>query len=652
MRENEIITSQAVCQIEQAKVVWTDEGLPQSALYGDIYFSHSGGVQGALAEKQAVFVAGTALPARFAAGLSTAVLELGFGTGLSFLCTAMAFLNAMPPATDAKALPVLHFYSIEKHPWVAADFLRLVAAWPSLLPLAHELAEQWPQPVPGFHRRYLAGGKIALTLVYADVETALKQLHGPFDAFYLDGFSPAKNAAMWQVGVFRALARLAGVGARLATYSAARAVAEGLMNAGFLVEKVPGFGTKKHQLVAKLRDMPRTRRVPPPPCPTEVVVIGAGAAGLGTALALRRRQIPVTVYEQASALGAGASGNPAGIVCPHLSLDCHAMTRLSLMAAGFMRAEIARLQQAGCALAADFSGVIALARDAAHAERQAEIAQTVGLSLAVARWCDADELSELAGVPLCSPGWWYPAAGWIAPITWLKAMQRTADISVRCSAPVARLVWRNGFWVGEQACGAPVFQSKTLVLANAEQAAALLPELAHELTVCRGQVSWFDAELSSAVPSGLRLPVMREGYALDLPAGAQSGGGVTRLFGASFKPNDTDLSIRADEQRENAARLAAICANLAPSQKAMQQASARVALRVTTRDRLPMVGALQRATLAPGLWLNVGHGARGLTWTALLGEVLAAQMLGEPNVLPKSLAQALSPNRLTTRRTR
>jgi tRNA 5-methylaminomethyl-2-thiouridine biosynthesis bifunctional protein len=156
-------------------------------------------------------------------------------------------------------------------------------------------------------------------------------------------------------------------------------------------------------------------------------------------------------------------------------------------------------------------------------------------------------------------------------------------------------------------------------------------------------VSWLDSADLSYTPQGLRVPVMREGYALDLPARAGHSG--LRVFGASFKPKDVDLAIRAAEQQENAERLRAICADLAPSAQLMSEASARVALRVSSLDRLPLVGALRSANAAPGLWLNVGHGARGLTWGALLGEALAAQLCGEPNVLPQALEKALSPDR-------
>jgi len=662
---NELKTPQKHCQLELAEVAWSDEGLPRSLRYGDIYFSHTAGILGALAEKQAVFIAGTQLPARFAAGLSTAVLELGFGTGLSFLCTGWAWLNE-PVQQAAKApafRPVLNFYSIEKHPWHCADFLRLAAAWPQLLPLAQELADQWPQPVAGFHRRFLAGGRIALTLIYGDVDSALPQLHGPFDAFYLDGFSPSKNAAMWSDGVFRALARLGAPGARLATYSSARAVANGLMAAGFLVEKVPGTGLKKHQLVAQLRVLPRSRRPPTPARPQAVVVIGAGVAGMTTAQALHRRHVPVEVFEQAPLLGAGASGNPAGIISPLLSLDCNATTRLTLMGLGFMRAEILKLKHAGFEIAADFSGVIALARDEVHALRQAQIARELGLSGAVARWCTPEDLSALAGVPLALPGWWYSRVGWLSPVDWLAAMQSAAQIKVMYTTEVARLSWVDGAWVGTGACGARLFKSAQVVLANAEQAARLVPEIAPCLTVCRGQVSWLEQAFLPIDSPRLRVPVMREGYALDTPARAAHGNSGMRVFGASFKPGEVDLAIRTAEQQDNAERLRAICAALAPSAQAMSGASARVALRVASRDRLPLLGALQGGLgalqgglgdlqggqLAPGLWLNVGHGARGLTWGALLGEALAAMLCGEPNVLPMALEKALSPNRFTAR---
>ncbi|MHB1228903.1 MAG: FAD-dependent 5-carboxymethylaminomethyl-2-thiouridine(34) oxidoreductase MnmC [Halothiobacillus sp.] len=640
------------CQLVCADVVWSDDGLPSSALYGDIYFSHAAGLEGGFAEKRAVFIEGTQLPSRFSAGSTTSVLELGFGTGLSFLSTWAAFIDATPNSNGSgEPAPVLHFYSIEKHPWRREDFLRLAAAWPTLFPLAEALSAQWPDAVPGFHRRYLAGGQVVLTLIYADVEWALKQLHGPFDAFYLDGFSPSKNSVMWSDGVFRALARVGAPSARLATYSSARHVTSGLMAAGFEVEKVPGFGLKKHQLVAQLRYATRSRRPPPYHYPNSVVVIGAGVAGMTTARALMRRNILVQIFDRAPGLGAGASGNPAGIVSPLLSRDCNATTRLTQMGLGFMRADITQMQCAGHIIAANFSGAIQLARDPDHATRQAQIAQELNLAVSFARWCAPNELSVLAGVTLTEPGWWFPRAGWLTPVDWLTALQQVARIPIQHNTEVARLYREGGSWIGESTDGTRLFTSEQVVLANAENVGELLPEIAPFLTVCRGQMSWhmpMPMTLGSTQPM-LRVPLMREGYVLDLPHGVN--GGVyagARVFGASFKPGDLGLDIRESEQGENAERVAAIAPDLAMSSVAIHESSARVALRAASRDRLPMVGALTADPRVEGLWLNVGHGARGLTWGALLGEALAAELCGEPNVLPLSLGKALSPMRFFT----
>lgn len=622
------------CAISWADVKWQADGRPFSAEYGDIYYSAAGG----LAEKQAVFVDGCDLPARFASGLCTHVLELGFGTGLSFLVTWSSFLQQAPEPQASRhgAKPALFFYSIEKQPWSRADFLKLASQWPELAPLALELAAQWPDPVPGFHRRFLSGGRVVLTLVFGDVEWALKQLDGPFHAFYLDGFSPRLNAAMWSKGVFRALARLAADNAQVATYSSAHAVAEGLTAAGFLVEKAPGFGQKKHRLVATRRPMTRSRHPYRDKAPTSVVVIGAGIAGLTTAFAFARRQIDVIVIDGADTLGSGASGNPAGVLSPLLSRDCHAATQLTQMGLGFARAQIEGLQRAGFAVNAAFDGVVQLARDAIHAQRQQQIAQEQGYAPQFVQWLDASALSAKVGVAVTEPGWFFPSAGWVSPRDWLQTLQAHPRIALRLNTAIAELRCVDGLWCGYSVSGEVLFSSSSVVLANAGAVSSLLPEYASAIIACRGQVDWIER---SAIPphedAGCQVPLMREGYALDLPDGR-------RLFGASFKPGDQDLAWRRAERTENQDRLAALSMDLLQGLKQNTE-QGRVSLRATSRDRLPLVGVLPGQS---GLMVNSGHGSRGLTWCPLLAEMLAAQCCGEPNPVPRALQQALRPERV------
>ncbi len=634
------------CAISWADVQWRSDGSPFSPEYGDIYYSAAGGQE----EKKAVFLEGCALPSRFAAGTPTQVLELGFGTGLSFLTTWSSFLQEAPEpqATTHGGKPELFFYSIERHPWSRADFLRLATQWPTLAPFAIELAEQWPDRVPGFHRRFLSGGRVVLTLVFGDVEWALKQLEAPFHAFYLDGFSPRLNGAMWSPHVFRALARLAADEARVATYSSANAVAEGLTAAGFLVEKAPGFGQKKHRLVAVRRPMIRSRKPYRDTPPTSVVVIGAGVAGLTTAYALARRRVDVTVIDAAATLGSGASGNPAGVMSPLLSRDCHSATQLTQMGLGFAREQIERLQQEGFTVPAAFDGVVQLARDDTHAQRQQQIADEQSYAPEFAQWLDSSALSGKVGVAVTEPGWLFPSAGWVSPRDWLQALQAHPGISLRLNTDVADLRFEDGLWCGYSVSGDVLFSSSWVVLANAGAVSSLLPEFASVLTACRGQVDWVErSDIPAHEDIRCKVPLMREGYMLDLPDGR-------RVFGASFKPGDRDLVWRAAEQMENRTRLAALSPDLIQGfEDNAAQSQGRVSLRATSRDRLPIVGAVPKRFSGkfcgqPGLMVNTGHGSRGLTWCPLLAEVLAAQCCGEPNPVPRALQHALDPERFAS----
>ena len=603
-----------------AEILWRDDGAPFSPQYGDVYFSRAGGV----AEKRAVFVEGCGLPERFATGQDCAVLELGFGTGLGFLVTAEAFLAAAGGEASR-----LWFHSIEKHPWRWADFERLRAHWPGLSPLSEELAAHWPDVVPGFHRRYLAGGRIVLTLLYGEAMPMLDALGDTrFDAFYLDGFSPARNQAMWSASVCRALMARAKPGARLATYSAARVVVDALGAAGFIVQKVPGFAGKRHRLLAMAPGSVEQQAKTLPPA--HAVVIGAGIAGLSAAFALARRGVAVTVFE-AEAPGAGASGNPAGLLTPLLTVDNNLASQLVNAGLGYTRTQIAQLQQQGVPVEAAFTGAVQIVRNQDYAARQQRLLgqSPPDASLAVA--CTASALSEQTGLPHPLPGWWYPGAGWVAPRTWLAALAAAPGVQLCAGKSVAAIEWdaASHCWQGRDAAGEACFVTETLILATGAAATALVPALEAVVFPCRGQVN-----VSRITASAQPLPLMREGYLVDLPEGR-------RVYGASFKPRVTDTTPSAAETDENRRRLAEISPRLLDGMPDAMADDARVSLRATTRQRLPLVGAYHPAG-GGVLWLSVGHGSRGLTTAPLCAEHLAAMIGEEPAVLPVTLANALA----------
>ena len=224
-----------------ARLTFAADGTPFSPDYDDVYHSAAG----AHAQAKHVFLAGNGLPDRWAGCAQFVIVETGFGLGLNFLATWLAWRD------DPQRCRTLHFISLEKHPLAAADLARVHVAWPELATLADELGRSWPALEAGAHELEFDGGRVRLTLHFGDAVTLLPTLAARADAFYLDGFSPAKNPELWSPALCSALARLAVSGATLATWSVAGSVRRALAAAGFEVTRRPGFAGKRQMLIGR-----------------------------------------------------------------------------------------------------------------------------------------------------------------------------------------------------------------------------------------------------------------------------------------------------------------------------------------------------------------------------------------------------------------
>ena len=221
-------------QDQTAELEWRDGQVPVSTRFDDPYFSLENG----LAETRHVFLAGNDLPARFRDGFHVA--ELGFGTGLNLLATWVAWRQAGRGGT-------LHFTSFEAYPMAPDDMRTALAAFPEIAALATEL-------VTAMRRGGTVHdlGDLRLTLVIGDARQTLPAWQGQADAWFLDGFSPAKNPELWSADLMAEVARHTAPGGTVATYTAAGFVRRGLEDAGFTVERIPGYGRKRHMTQARL----------------------------------------------------------------------------------------------------------------------------------------------------------------------------------------------------------------------------------------------------------------------------------------------------------------------------------------------------------------------------------------------------------------
>ena len=219
---------------------WED-GVPVSTEFDDPYYSRADG----LAETRHVFLDCNGLPARWKDRNSFLIAELGFGTGLNF-CAAWAAWEATQPASEDSFLA---FRSFEMHPLDADEIDRALSVWPELDSQRARLVEAWRTG-----ETVLDFGTAILHIVIGDARQRIAAWDGKADAWFLDGFAPARNPEMWEPDLLSAVARCTAPGGTFATYTAAGAVRRGLHSAGFNVQKVSGFGTKREMLVGALRN--------------------------------------------------------------------------------------------------------------------------------------------------------------------------------------------------------------------------------------------------------------------------------------------------------------------------------------------------------------------------------------------------------------
>ncbi|RMV12000.1 tRNA 5-methylaminomethyl-2-thiouridine biosynthesis bifunctional protein MnmC, partial [Pseudomonas savastanoi] len=220
-----------------ARIDWDEQGNPRSRDFSDVYFSTESGLD----ETRHVFLVQNDLRRRFSELPEDGRLiigETGFGTGLNFLCAWQLFDECAP--ANAR----LQFVSVEKYPLSRADLQRALALWPELSPFAGQLLDQYVAVHEGFQRLAFDDGRVTLTLLIGDALQMLPQLDGQVDAWFLDGFAPAKNPEMWTPELFAELARLSAPSATIGTFTSTGWVRRSLNAAGFKMKRVPGIGHK------------------------------------------------------------------------------------------------------------------------------------------------------------------------------------------------------------------------------------------------------------------------------------------------------------------------------------------------------------------------------------------------------------------------
>nr|BFD43584.1 bifunctional tRNA (5-methylaminomethyl-2-thiouridine)(34)-methyltransferase MnmD/FAD-dependent 5-carboxymethylaminomethyl-2-thiouridine(34) oxidoreductase MnmC [Pseudomonas sp. FFPRI_1] len=649
-------------ELPHAQLDWDDQGRPRSRVFDDVYFSSESGLD----ETRHVFIEQNRLRERFAAlgaGERFVIGETGFGTGLNFLCAWQLFQQ------QAAAGARLHFVSVEKYPLSPADLQRALALWPELASLSAPLLAQYVAVHDGFQRIVLEGGRVTLTLLIGDALEQLPQLDAQVDAWFLDGFAPAKNPDMWTAELFAELARLAAPGSTLSTFTSTGWVRRLLNAAGFKMKRTPGIGHKWEVLRGEFLGWPEDAPVParakpwfarPAAREKTALVIGGGLAGCASAASLAARGWQVQLLERHAELAQEASGNPQGVLYLKLSAHGTALSQMILSGFGYTRRQLEHLQRG---LDWDGCGVLQLAFNAKEAERQAQLAAAFPADLL--HLLDQPQAQARAGIGLEHGGLFYPEGGWVHPpalCQWQAGHPRIRVLAHQEVLDLRQVDEQWQAWDGERMLAS----AAVVILAGAAEIKRFPASADLPLKRIRGQITRLP---QTAQSQSLATVVCAEGYVAPPRLGEHT-------LGASFDFKSQDLTPTSTEHAGNLEMLREISSDLLhrlnAEQLPLDSLQGRAAFRCTSPDYLPIVGPLaDPATFADtyaalgkdarqvpdlpcpwldGLYINSGHGSRGLITAPLSGELLAAWLENEPLPLPRSVAEACHPNRFALRR--
>ncbi|ATN35201.1 5-methylaminomethyl-2-thiouridine methyltransferase [Rhizobium sp. ACO-34A] len=218
-------------------LTWNEGDMPYSTAFGDHFYCQTDGRR----ECGHVFLSGNGLPDRWTGPGTFSIGELGFGTGLNACETWRQWKETRTAGST------LHFVSFELYPMKAEELDRALSRWSEIDKERKALVALWPATPEGVIDITL-DDQTRLTVLCGDAMQSLTASPLAFDAWFLDGFAPSRNPAMWSPELMQAVFDHTVPGGSFATYAAAGFVRRNLAGTGFAVERRKGFAGKREML--------------------------------------------------------------------------------------------------------------------------------------------------------------------------------------------------------------------------------------------------------------------------------------------------------------------------------------------------------------------------------------------------------------------
>ena len=664
-------------KLSHAQISFNESGTPVADTFADVYFCDARGCE----ETDYVFIEQSNLLARWSEFTQSqpntpfVIGETGFGTGLNFFQTCHHYQQML---NAGHSLPPLFYLSTEKFPVQPADIQQALATYPHLAAFIDELLPQYPMPLAGCHRMSLLNGHITLDLWLGDIHDILPQWHtqhtasltsGLIDAWYLDGFAPSKNPDMWNDALFAQLARLTKPSGTLATFTAAGYVRRSLNAAGFTTKKAKGFGKKREMLSATLSDLaPREHTVNTHSVPyyersaqqtlttplKQISILGGGIATGCLAYLLTHQGIKVNVYCADADVAQGASGNDLGGFYPQLNAQASHASQVHASSFVYAKRFYDQLINQGAEFEYDWTGVLLVGFNDKVNARQHALRDSQVWPEALIKGVSAEEAQAIAGVSMPYEGLFIEDGGWISPPQLVKALIKKATDTGLCQ------LYTQNTLTAEQITTLTQSPDHAVIYATGASSPKLpIPPLPYR--VVRGQV---ESATATAQSKQLQTVLCHKGYFTPAVHGYHA-------MGSTYVKEDTGCDYRASEAEQNLAMHQQSLVECAWIQDMALPDKGRAAVRCSTPDHLPLVGALpdisqqlndyahlyqaKPAHTYPNAhniaqqYILTGLGSRGLTTAPLMAQMLVSQLLGHPLPVSRTIADALCPNRFLIR---
>ena len=631
--------------IQYANLKWQD-GSCENVDYGDHYFYREDG----FGESEYVFIEGNQLSTRWRHSAEFSIGEIGFGTGLNFFLSVQHWLE------QNTVQGVLHYFSCEKNLLKPNDFLRANQAWPSLAPLFQEFFSHYPPLCPGLLSFNLYQGRVKLHLFLGEAKTMLEQMDGLIDAWFLDGFAPKYNADAWSTKLLRNIAQRSRLGASFATFTAASAVRQSLVEHGFLVYKRKGYGKKREMLCGFLQSKTYVKTLTPwfarsrqGIAKKEIIIIGAGIVGVMSAYVLALQGWQVSLVEKEAGVCTQASGNPYGIVMPRVTRDFKYQTQFYMQSFLQIQAFLDAFKQAHPQLLWYKTGVLQTLSNDEWKDYQKLPQQN-----SMYRCLSQTDIEKQFKLKTEKPALFFPQAGILNPASLAQhILSLDSPIQLITGCPIERIDYENHAWSLFSNQNEKVMTCPNVLVANSF-AATQFPQNTHlSVNKNRGQLVYLPEQTLQSCPDFV---LSGEAYCIHTQN--------QNIVGASYGLDDSN-KLSDEDQRHILNTLQTELAM--PSLDNPMPLAGRVAFRGMTPDRMPLVGPvadedyfrqsyqylikgapawrMSKAQYLPGLYVNTGHGSRGLCSALSSANLISEYLQNQVFSFSKSIVHGLHPAR-------